>query len=108
MSTRVINIKDAPEKWSYNTDYVFIGRPGFYKNKFEFGKDGDRDMVCDKFHNWFYEEEQKYLRILAMEQLRGKTLVCFCKEEGKEVRCHGDTYVEFCNGLDAIDEGVYI
>ena len=106
--TKLINIKDAPAAWSYNTDFVFIGRPGFYGNPFEFGKDGDRDMVCDKFDVYFYDEEQKYLRILAMENLRGKTLVCFCKEDGKEVRCHGDTYVEFCNGLDAIDEGVYV
>jgi hypothetical protein len=106
--TKLINIKAAPVNWRQDSNYVYIGRPGFYGNPFEIGKEGDRDMVCDKFHKYFYEEEQKYLRLLVKDNLRGKILVCYCKEDGKEVRCHGNTYVEFCNGLDAIDEGVYI
>lgn len=101
--TKLINIKDAPSGWRNNPDYIYCGRPGFYGNPFEFGKDGDRDMVCDKFEKYFYEEEQRYLRLLVMENLRGKVLVCYCDP----LRCHVNTYVEFCKSLDRIDSGTY-
>lgn len=61
-------------------DAVYIGRGSPYGNPFVIGKDGDRDIVCDRF-------ESEVLPTLDVEPLRDRHLVCFCAPK----RCHGES-----------------
>lgn len=62
---------------------VYIGRPSKWGNPFVIGKDGDRAMVIRKYSDWI--KAQPHL-MAALPELRGKTLVCWCKPHA----CHGD------------------
>lgn len=62
----------------------YIGRGSPYGNPFVIGPDGDRDMVCDLYDQHLAQDER---RLMALDNLRGKDLVCFCSPK----RCHGDT-----------------
>lgn len=65
---------------------VYVGRGSPYGNPFIIGRDGDRDMVCDRF-------ERHILPTLDLRPLRGKHLVCFCKP----ARCHADAILREAN-----------
>jgi len=78
---------------------VYIGRkhPRFpagskWQNPFKIGKDGTREQVLEKFRLWL--PKQKHL-IANLEELRGKTLGCWCKSASDPKPCHGDIYLEF-------------
>lgn len=62
----------------------YIGRGSPYGNPFVIGQHGDRDMVCDLYDRALAQDER---RLVALDNLRGKDLVCFCSPK----RCHGDT-----------------
>lgn len=82
MPTKVIHIKDAPAGWRNNSDFVYCGRPSRWGNPFTVQQLG-RDKACNRFEAWF--PTQKEL-VDALHELKGKTLVCFCKP----LRCHCD------------------
>lgn len=67
---------------------VYIGRPSKWGNPFVIGKDGSRSDVIRKYSEYIMSQPKL---IAAIHELRGKTLVCWCKPEA----CHGDV-------LDAI------
>lgn len=70
---------------------VFIGRPSKWGNPFIIGLDGDRNEVIE-MHRAFVLARPKLVALIK-KQLRGKTLVCFCRPK----RCHGDTLLEIAN-----------
>jgi hypothetical protein len=82
MSTRVVYFKR-------NQYDVYIGRPGPWGNPFKIGIDGNRDEVLAKFEEWF--SSQPELIEKARQELKGKTLGCWCTEG----RCHGDIIVKY-------------
>ncbi len=92
MNTTVCNIKDAPADWKSNFQYVYIGRGSQWGNPFIIGRDGDRPEVIDKYRK--YLEDNQHL-IKKLGQLRGRTLVCFCKPDD----CHGDILMNLTNLL---------
>lgn len=55
-----------------------------------------RDGACQMFRDYFYKrlETDEVFR-LAVLQLKGKILGCFCHP----LRCHGDTIIEYLEGL---------
>lgn len=73
---------------------VYIGRGSAFGNPFVIGKDGDRDMVCDKYREMLAGNAS--LREKVKSELRGKNLVCFCAPR----RCHGDLLLELANCVD--------
>ena len=93
----VVNINTCENGWNTDPQYVYIGRENLrrklpespFHNPFQVGKDGDRDRCIALFREHF--ESNAELQEMALEQLAGKTLVCFCKPEA----CHGDVIVEF-------------
>lgn len=100
MTTTVINIKDAPQGWSVNDTYVYIGRkrPGFsgvFGNPFPLYVGTTRGIVIRKYKAWFYAPEQSAFRDLVFTTLANKTLVCYCKP----ATCHGDIIVEYIDRL---------
>lgn len=101
--TRVIHVRDAPEGWRKDSNYVYIGRENsqyrlprsYFHNPYSIGKDGNRQEVLEQFN---YDLEQRllddsYFRE-AVANLYGKTLVCWCKSKKLPATpCHGDFYV---------------
>jgi len=78
--TRVVNIRK--EKYD-----IYIGRPSKWGNPFVIGKDGTREEVIEKYREYILQSPEL---LNSLEELRGKTLGCFCKPFG----CHGDVLVE--------------
>lgn len=70
---------------------VYIGRCGKWGNPFRIGPDGDRAAVIAKHERWL--RGQHHL-LRALDELRGKDLVCFCAPEA----CHGDLLLRLANG----------
>lgn len=62
--------------------YVFIGRPGKWRNPYVIGKHGDRQAVLEQFKNYFAEKPELHERL---PDLQGKVLGCYCFPES----CHG-------------------
>ena len=93
MTTTVIHIKDTPPRWFRDPQFVYIGRAQPWRdlpkskwaNPFVVNKDGTREEVIAKYEQHLIDSG------LASEvsELRGKTLVCFCKP----LACHGDVLV---------------
>jgi hypothetical protein len=61
---------------------VYIGRGSKWGNPFRIGRDGDRAAVNAKYERWL--ADQHHL-LLALNELRGRDLVCFCVPRA----CHG-------------------
>lgn len=78
--TKVIHIKDAPEGWKRNPDYVYIGRPSMWGNPYALNR-FSREVAIKMFEDNITED----LRFLS-STLKDKTLVCYCKPQA----CHGD------------------
>lgn len=62
---------------------VYIGRPSKWGNPFEIGRDGTREEVIARYHEWILEQPQL---MAALPELRGKVLGCWCHPNA----CHGD------------------
>ena len=86
----VINIKKVE---SSLIDYIYIGRPSPYGNPFTLMGENDRENCVKKYREWIHKPEQKSLRNLMREKLRGRKLGCFCAPK----LCHGDVIIEICN-----------
>jgi YspA, cpYpsA-related SLOG family/Domain of unknown function (DUF4326) len=71
---------DAP------ADVVYIGRGSPWGNKFEIGKHGDRETVCNRF-------ECEQLPDLDVSSLANRDLLCFCWPH----RCHGESILAKAN-----------
>ena len=85
MTTKVVNVKNT------SCD-VYIGRPSAWGNPFRIGKDGNRDEVIRRYRE--YIQTIPDFKRVVREQLRGKTLGCWCKPNA----CHGDVLAEIADG----------
>lgn len=102
---RVVNITDTPWNWKQDPQYVYIGRPSIYGNPFAIGyrckrcgqlhPDGGSTLKC--YREYMLERiETDPVFKEAIEALRDKTLVCFCKPKP----CHGDVIMNYLNSTD--------
>lgn len=76
---------------------VYIGRqmPGLtgskFANPFKITEEEPRDVVITKYKIWLWQQiKTGKITLEDLLELENKNLVCFCKQEGKEVACHGD------------------
>lgn len=83
--TKVVNLK-------YEKFDVFIGRPSKWGNPFYIGKNATREEVIEKYRNYILNNKEL---LNDIEELRGKTLGCYCKPK----KCHGDILVELIDEL---------
>lgn len=98
--TIVVNLK-------YKSYTAYIGRfpsvsnPPVERNKFanpyRIGPDGTREDVIAKHKKDFYNNPE--LQEAVWNELRGEVLGCFCKS----LACHGDTYVEYIENRERIE-----
>lgn len=102
--TRVVNIRSLPPGAVWPSDHVYIGRAATFRgryleasvwaNPFVVGRDGDRAEVIELYRMWFTSENPKAIAVNhRLEELRGKTLICWCKPEA----CHGDLLAEMAD-----------
>lgn len=70
---------------------VYVGRPSEWGNPFRIGRDGTRAEVLLKYRDWLAKHPE--IIEAAKEQLRGKTLGCWCAPEA----CHADILAEVAN-----------
>ena len=80
----VIHIRDKKG----TDDEVYIGRGSKWGNPFRIGA-WNREEVIQKYELAIRTGHMKHL-LKDLHELRGKTLVCFCKPH----RCHGDVLAE--------------
>ena len=99
--TNVINIKDAPEGWEDNSDYVYIGRgghghDGYFGNPYPLRSGRKRGSTLDKYKLYL---QRKITTDKEFEDklrgLKGKTLVCFCHPKP----CHGHIMAHYIDNL---------
>jgi hypothetical protein len=90
--TRVVHCQKEP----YD---VYIGRPSDWGNPFTHIKDKstraefivrNREEAISKYREWVISQPEMMKRL---EDLRGKTLGCWCKPKS----CHGDVIIELLN-----------
>jgi hypothetical protein len=79
---KVINIRDRED----TPDEVYIGRGSKWGNPFVIGRDGNREVVIEKYREYIMGTELPK----QVNELSGKTLVCYCKPHS----CHGDVLIE--------------
>ncbi len=87
MPTRVVHCKCE----SYDT---YIGRPSKWGNPYSIGIDGYRGKVIEKYKKNLVLHSE--LIIAAREELKGKTLGCWCSP----ALCHGDILAYVAEGND--------
>jgi len=100
MTTELVNIRDTPDELID----AYIDRRSEYGNPFKMEKDGGeytREGCIDAYREWFYADEQADLRDRAREELKGKTLGCWCAPKP----CHGDVIVGFLEGMECHECG---
>ncbi len=78
---------------------VYIGRAmphlglkaSKFANPFKLQEGESRGDTIQRYRKWLWQQI-RYGKITLEDllELEGKDLVCFCKQEGKEVACHGD------------------
>lgn len=108
MTTTVTNFKAVKQHWNRETrrwdddKYVYVGRwnktyqllHSPWSNPFVMGAESERAGVIEDYR--VYITQQIADGYVNLEELRGKTLVCWCKDVRgvKDIPCHGDVLVE--------------
>jgi hypothetical protein len=99
--TRVVHVNSDEWKNTPEEQRIYIGRAvprrGFkaskWANPFVIGRDGTREEVVKKYQDYL---EQHPELVYHLEELRDKTLGCWC---GIEL-CHGDVLVALLGKID--------
>ena len=68
---------------------VYIGRGSKWGNPFRINTNSNREKVINEYSLYITAGEGMHL-LNDLHELRGKTLVCFCKPH----KCHGDVLAE--------------
>lgn len=84
---------------------VYIGRTGYglgdgYFGNYERGATKEERVVAFRARFLARMKSDPAYRA-RVEELRGKALGCFCKDETGQGLCHGDVYVEYFHGAQA-------
>jgi hypothetical protein len=98
-------------KKTYRGEGVYIGRPSPLGNPFKIGEHGTREEVIQRYRAWLWQQiklqgvvYEELKRLAAVAKQGDLVLVCWCKEPGRSVRCHGDVIksaVEWVNRQDS-------
>lgn len=100
------------KEWCEDKKNVYIGRKAIvfidgerypkkdspFANPYKIGKDGTREEIIKKYE--IYIKDKILKGELDLEQLRGKTLGCWCKPE----TCHGEILLKLLDSLSCSTE----
>jgi hypothetical protein len=95
MRTQVVNIRFS----GYD---VYIGRAGqgkdgYFGNPFRLKANEQRSATIERYRKYFenrMKTDPEFAR--RIQELKGKTLGCFCKPEA----CHGDVIAAYLNAIN--------
>lgn len=94
---RVYNKRDP----NVPADAVYVGRPTKWGNPYShqpgtmaIHKVDTREEAIESYRRWMNRANQFTLRIAAVQELKGKNLVCWCAP----LPCHADVLLEIANG----------
>ena len=93
LEVRVVSI--YKDKYDVYIGRAGKGKDGYFGNPFLLLKGEERGSTIQRYRKWFYtrlERDSEFRE--RIENLRGKTLGCFCKPHA----CHGDVIAEYLNG----------
>jgi len=93
------NSKTVVVNRHYKSYTVYIGRGTKFGNPYRIGPDGTRGDVIAKHKKDFYDNWE--LQEAVWNELRGEIIGCSCKP----LPCHGDTYVEYIENRERIEDG---
>lgn len=102
MTTSLINVKTRPvEYWTNNPSFLYIGRENIWmglphskwNNPFPMKNEGQRKSILTNFLHYIVEPEQKDL-IVDLHEIDDKILGCYCVNEYREVKCHGNILIK--------------
>ena len=98
-------------KKTYRGDGIYIGRPSLLGNPYAIGKDGTRGEIIERYRDWLWQQiklrGEVYLelqRLAAKAKEEDLVLICWCKQPGREIACHGDLIkraIEWLHSLDS-------
>jgi len=113
-TTKVVSVKVKdirPEykdlnDWMKDPNNVYIGRKlvvfidrkrypphdSIWANPFKITDKNTREMVIKQYREYILKKIKD--ENLSLDDLRGKNLGCWCKEDGKDISCHGDVLLE--------------
>ena len=103
MATTVINIRNAPEGWKSDPNFVYIGRAmprrglssSRFANPFAIGRDAEtREDAMKLYRQRMLEAPPEFME--EVRELKDKTLVCWCAPEA----CHGDVLAAIADGKE--------
>lgn len=84
-------------KKHYRGEGVYIGRPSPLGNPFKIGEYGTRREVIARYREWLWRQinlrgvvYRELQRLAAIAKQSDLVLICWCKEQGREIGCHGD------------------
>jgi hypothetical protein len=91
---QVIHIAEVSRWRKEGYHVVVVARPSRLGNPFRIGRDGSREVVIEKYHQWLRQQYAKRNRVykdllcLAARVLSGEpvALACYCAPK----RCHAD------------------
>lgn len=108
MIAKVIHIKDAPEGWQQNPNFVYIGRGNSYKglaqskwgNPYRLDDAPENCRTDEQKRSWAINAYAAYLRCneelhIDLPELANKILVCYCHPK----HCHGDVLAQWWNHI---------
>lgn len=90
--TTVVNIRIKKGLPRVKCD-AFIDRRTIFGNPYEIGRDGDRELVLEKYKLYFIKRLTDPVFRDKVLELKDKVLGCWCKP----LSCHGDVIADYLN-----------
>lgn len=99
------------EEWCQKKNHVYIARKGIvfidgerypkkdskWCNPYKVGKDMTREESLKLYRRHLREMLKDEENLQEFLLLKGKKLGCWCKEDDKEIACHGDIILHYLN-----------
>ncbi|MGH9845841.1 MAG: DUF4326 domain-containing protein [Blastocatellia bacterium] len=99
-------------KKHYRGEGVYIGRPSPLGNPFKIGEHGTRDEVISTYRGWLWRQinlrgdvYRELQRLAGIAKQGDLVLICWCKERGRDVGCHGDVLKSAVMWLNSVSAG---
>lgn len=112
--TTVVNFRDVQDHWDQKTAtwddarFLYIGRRGYvhnlpasrWCNPYPMENEADRAAVIAAYRQYITQQLAQYPERYNLDELRGKTLVCWCAPKP----CHGDVLLELLGEAGPADK----
>jgi len=81
--------------WRMPKNTLYVGRGSAYGNPYPVTDSMTAEQAVEMFRQWINDKRQTNTRRLAIKELKGKNLACWCAPDQP---CHADVLLEIANG----------